>query len=144
MDLEFIEERFSSYLKKFGDLKNFHPFALAYIRLLLLFRDELSERELAGLQKRRGQLLGGKSDGVELNDLRKISRKKMEGYLRNDESSSRDALINSLIFGALLETEETHFFYMTEPMFEFAEEMGVAPEKLEEILESEFSGFEIS
>ena len=143
MDHESIEGRFSFFCKKYCDLKGFQPFSLAYIRLLLLFADELSERELAGLQKRRAQLLGGEFDDVELNDLRKISRKKMDGYLRIDESVSREALINRLIFGALLDSEETDFFYLTEPMFEFAEGMGVTPGQLREVLESEFPGFGI-
>ncbi len=67
----------------------------------------------------------------------------MDGYLRIDESVSREALINRLIFGALLDSEETDFFYLTEPMFEFAEGMGVTPGQLREVLESEFPGFGI-
>lgn len=143
MDLELIEERFSSYSKKFCNLKDFNPFLLAYIRLLLLFEDELSEAELDGVHKRQRQLHGEQFEDAALEDLRKSSMKKMDGHLRNNNSSSREALLNSLLFGALLDTEETDFFYLTEPMFEFVEEMEVSPDQIKEILESEFVGFKV-
>lgn len=42
------------------------------------------------------------------------------------------------MFCGLLDTEESDFFYLTEPMFEFVRNMGVSSEQLKQILELEF------
>ena len=52
-------------------------------------------------------------------------------------------MLNRLLFCALLDTEENDFFYLTEPMFEFVQNMEVSPDQLKQILESEFVGFKI-
>ncbi len=49
--------------------------------------------------------------------------------------------MNRLLFSASLDGDETDFFYLTEPMFEFSKKMGVSPIDLKKILESEFAGF---
>lgn len=47
-------------------------------------------------------------------------------------------MLNRLMFCALLDTEESDFFYLTEPMLEFVWNMGVSSEQLKQILELEF------
>jgi hypothetical protein len=63
--------------------------------------------------------------------------------LRKDDGATREAMLNRMLFCAFLDTEETDFFYLTEPMFEFVRIMHISPSQLKQILESEFSGFKI-
>ena len=84
-------------------------------------------------------MVGGQYDKSILDDLEKSCRESVNQNLKNDASMTREALLNQMLFGALLDSEETDFFYVTEPMFLFAKEMDVAAAELEEILVSEFS-----
>lgn len=143
MNLEIIEKRFGTYLDKFWKLSDIAPFLLAYIRLLLLFKNELSLAELKVLLERQKQLRGDEFKGEGFADLRSSSRKVMDRDLKNNTSTTRKAMLYRLLFCALLDTEENDFFYLTEPMFEFVQVMEVSPDQLMQILESEFAGFKI-
>ena len=143
-NLEIIEERFASYLDEFWELSDTAQFLLTYIRLLLLFKDELSPKELNVVLERQNQLRGVafKDDGF--YELRNSSRKAMDRDLRNNTSTTREGILNRLLFCALLDAEENDVFYLTEPMFEFVRTMGVSPDQLKQILESEFVGLNIN
>lgn len=143
MDIDIIEERFSSYLDEFCSLSELKPFRFACIRLLLLFKNELSAAELDGVVKRQGQLRGEEFEGRDLEVLMKSVFNELSGFLKNNTSTTRAAQLNRLLFCALLDTEETDFSYLTEPIFEFAETMQVSPDQLKDILESEFIGFKV-
>ena len=72
-----------------------------------------------------------------------FSRSELNRHLKDNSESTREAVLNRLLFCALLDTDETDFFYLTEPMFEFVRKMRVAPVELKKILEAEFVGFKI-
>jgi len=143
MNLEIIEKRFGSYLDKFWKLSDVAPFLLAYIRLLLLFKNELSRAELNVVLERQKQLRGEEFKDEDFDELRNSSRKEVDRDLKNNTSTTREAMLSRLLFCALLDTEENDFFYLTEPMFEFVQKMEVSPDQLKQILESEFVGFKI-
>ena len=141
MNISIIEKRFDSHLEKFWKLSDVTPFALAYIRLLLLFRDELTSLKLNALLERQNKLRGKDFIYEDFDELRESLRKDIERDVGNDASETREAMLNRLLFCALLDTEENDFFYLTEPMFEFVRKMEVSPDQLKIILESEFVGF---
>ncbi|MDG4556294.1 MAG: hypothetical protein P9F19_02685 [Candidatus Contendobacter sp.] len=143
MNLETIQKNFSLYLDKFWKLSDIAPFLLAYIRLLLLFKNELSRTELNVVLERQKQLHGEKFKDEDFDDLRNSSRKEIDRDLGNNTSTMREAMLNRLLFCALLDTEENDFFYLTEPMFEFVQKMEISSDQLKQILESEFVGFKI-
>ncbi len=143
MNLEIIEKRFGSYLVKFWKLSDIAPFLLAYIRLLLLFKNELSRAELKIVLERQKQLRGEEFKDEGFDELRDSTRKEMDRDVKNNTSTTREAMLNRLLFCTLLDTEENDFFYLTEPMFEFVQKMEVSPDQLKQILESEFVGFKI-
>ena len=143
MNLEIIKKRFGSYLVKFWKLSDIAPFLLAYIRLLLLFKNELSRAELKVVLERQKQLRGEEFKDEGFDELRNSSRKEMDRDVKKNTSTTREAMLNRLLFCALLDTEENDFFYLTEPMFEFVQKMEVSPDQLKQILESEFVGFKI-
>jgi hypothetical protein len=142
MNLEIIEKRFSSYLGNFWKLSDIAPFLLVYIRLLLLFKNELPRVKLNVVLERQKQLRGEEFKGDGFDEVRTSSRKEMDRDIRNNASTTREAMLNRLLFCALLDTEENDFFYLTEPMFEFVKKMEVSPDQLKKILESEFVGFQ--
>ena len=141
MNLEIIEKRFCSYLDKFWKLNDVVPFLLVYIRLLVLFKSELSQQELNVTLERQKQLHGEKFNDEGFDQLKSSIRRKMDGDIASNSISTRKAMLNRLLFCALLNAEESDFFYLTEPMFEFAKGMKVTPEQMQEILESEFGEF---
>ncbi len=143
MNLEIIKKRFGSYLVKFWKLSDIAPFLLAYIRLLLLFQNELPQAELKVILERQKQLRGEEFKDDDFDELRNSTRKEMDRDVKNNTSTTREAMLNRLLFCALLDTEENDFFYLTEPMFEFVQKMEVSPDQLKQILESEFVGFKI-
>jgi len=143
MNSGIIEKRFSSYLDKFRSLSDIVPFSLAYIRLLLLFKNELSPVELNVILERQKQMHGEEFNDESFDEVRDSIRKELDLEIRNNTSTKREAMLNRLLFCALLDTEEKDFFYLTEPIFEFVQKMEVSPEQLQQILESEFVGFEI-
>ena len=127
MHIGAVEKRFASYLEKAWALRDIEPFLLTYIRLLLLFKDEVSEKALGVILERQKQLLGEEFDDRDFELLRSSSRREMDLDLRNENGGTRAAMLNRMLFCALLDTEETDFFYLTEPMFEFARKRGVTP-----------------
>jgi len=141
MNLEIIEKRFCSYLGKFWKLSDVVPFLLVYIRLLVLFKSELSQQELNVTLERRNQLHGKKFSNEGFDQLKISSRRKMDEDIASNSITTRKAMLNRLLYCALLDAEENDFFYLTEPMFEFAKGMKVSSEQLQEILESEFGEF---
>ncbi len=143
MKIEIIEKNFGLYLDKFWKLGDITPFLLVYIRLLLLFKNELPKIELDIILERQKQLRGEQFKEEKFDELRGSSRKKLDRNIRNNTSTTREAMLNNLLFCSLLDTEESDFFYLTEPMFDFVHNMKVSPDQLQEILESEFEGFKI-
>lgn len=142
MNLEIIEKHFNSYLEKFWKLSDTAPFALAYIQLLLLFKNELSQVEVSVLSERQKQLQGEEFKMEGFDELRNSSRKEMDRDIR-DDSTTRRGVLNRLLFCALLDSEENDFFYLSEPMYEFVRQMEVSPDQLKQILESFFLGLKI-
>lgn len=143
MNLEAIEKHFCSYLDKYWKLSDITPILHVYIQLLLLFKSELSAVELDIILSRQKRLREGDSADHGFEELINSSRSKMNEYLKNNASTTRAAILNRLLLCSLLNTEENDFFYLTEPMFEFAREMQVSPDLLKQILESEFIGVKI-
>ena len=143
VNLRVIRERFDSYLDEFRNLFDIAPFLLVYIRLLLLFKNELSQVKLSVLLERQKQLRGEEFKDKGFDELRNLSSKQLDRDLGNNASMTREAMLNRLQFCALLDSEEPHFFYLTEPIFEFVRIMEVTPDQLKQILESEFVGFKI-
>lgn len=141
MKLKTLEQNFCSFLDESWKLSEIAPFPLAYLRLLFLFKNELSDAELAVLWQRQKQLRGEnfKDDGFD--EFRKSIGNERDRYLENNTSSSRKAMLNSLLCCARHDAEENHFFYLTEPMFEFARIMKISSDELKKILELEFAEF---
>ena len=143
MNLNDTEKRFSSFLQKSWELSDIAPFLLAYIRLLLLFKHELSTVELNVILERQKQLRGEEFNHEGFDELKNASREEMGREFDGNDDSTRQAIFSRLVFCALLDTEENDFFYLTEPMFEFAQKTKVSPDRVQQILESEFTGFKI-
>jgi hypothetical protein len=143
MNLEIIETRFSAFLEKFWRLSDITPFLLVYIQLLLLYKDELSPAELSVVLQRKKQLIGERFVDDGFDEIRRLSRKELNKDLGYDVSATQRTMLNELLFCALLDSEEDDFFYLTEPIFEFARGMNISHVQLAHILESEFSGFKV-
>ncbi len=143
MNFEALEKHFCLYLEKYWDLNDIAPFLLVYIRLLLLFKIDLSEVELDIILDRQKRLRRGDLTDYGFEGLINSSRSRMNEYLKNNVSTKSEAMLNRLLLCALLNAEENDFFYLTEPMFEFVREMQVSPDLFKQILESEFTGFKI-
>ena len=143
MNLDVLEKCFELYLNKFRELSDIAPFLLVYIRLLLLFKNEISQVKLNIILERQKQLRGEGFTDEGFNELRDSSRKELDRNIRKNTSTTREARLNSLLFCAMLDTEENDFFYLTEPMLEFVQNMEVFPDQLQKILESEFDGFKV-
>lgn len=143
MNLGAIEKRFVSYLEAAWRLSDIEPFLRTYIRLLFLLKDEISPKALDVLQERQKQLCGGSFKGQGIDELRNSSRGKLDRDLRDNEGATREAMLNRMMFCALVDSEETDFFYLKEPIFEYVRIMEVSPVELTKILESEFIGFKL-
>jgi hypothetical protein len=108
-----------------------------------LFKDELSHTELSVVLERQKQLRGEEYSDDGFHEVSQSSRSKMAQETSEPVNATRGAMLNRLLFCVLLDTEESDFFYMTEPMFEFVRGMKVLPNELKIILESEFVGLRI-
>ncbi|MFQ3247377.1 MAG: hypothetical protein ACI9SP_004032 [Arenicella sp.] len=138
LSIDTVESKFGSYLDKFGNSVDIIQFRKAYLRLVLMFKEELETTKLEGALELLKCFSNEQYDKPVLDDLEKSCRESLNQNLKSNASMSREALLNQLLFGALLEAEEIDFFYVTEPLFLFAKEMGVAAAELDEILMSEF------
>jgi hypothetical protein len=136
-----VEGAFALYLEKCWEPGALNRVLLVYIRLLLLFRTALPKKTLDVLLERQKQLLGQAFDDSGFEDLRKIVRDTLNRNIRNDDQSTDEAMLNRLLFCALLDGDETDVFYLTEPISEFARIMAVSPAELRRILETEFGEF---
>jgi hypothetical protein len=141
MKIDDLEDRFDSYLVRHREISDIPPFLLVYIRLLLAYKDDLQAAELSVLLERQKQLRGQefKSDGFD--KLRNLSRMNMDQDIRKNSEFTREAQLTRMLFCALIDSEESDFFYMTQPIFEFARNMGMSSDEVRKILESEFVGF---
>lgn len=141
MNLETIERRFSDFMSASWATKDTVSFLRAYVRILLVFKDELSKSEIDALMERQEQLASNRPKQDAFHDLRISLREKLDDSLkRNGVQTRGDALVR-MLFGAFLDSDESDFFYLSEPMFEFARKMEMEPRQLKQILESEFPGF---
>lgn len=93
--------------------------------------------------ERQKQMRGEEFEDDGFDELKNSCRKELDRNIGSDISMTREAMLNRLLFCALIDTEENDFFYLTEPLFEFVREMEVLPKQLQQILESEFIGFKI-
>ena len=133
-----IESKLASYLSRCGDSVETIQFRRAYLRLVLQFKDELTASQLDGALELQKCLRDEQYDRAVVDELEESSRELLNQHLKNNASTTREALLNQLLFGALLESDDTDVFYVTEPMFLFARKMKVDVNELEEILVSEF------
>lgn len=143
MDIATIERRLSSYLEKAWTLRDVKPFLLVYVELLLLFKNEIAPVSVSTILERQKQLLGEEFQGGDFDKLRVSSRKRMDEDLRTNSQATREAMLNRMLFCAFLDTEETDFFYLTEPIFEFVRTMEVSSDDLTRILASKFGDLEM-
>ncbi len=143
MDAAIIEKSLTSYLEKNWVCGNIRPFTLAYIRLLLLFRVDLSPQAIGVLLERQKQLRGESFDGHDFENLKALSRSELDRNLREGVDTKKEAILNRLLFASMLDTNEEDNFYLTEPIFEFSRQMQVSPAELMHVLESEFVDFKI-
>jgi hypothetical protein len=142
MDLEAITDRFDSFLRESWKLSDVAAFSRTYVRLLLLFKNELSREELSVVLERQKQLRGEEFSDEGFDELRTLSCRKMMPR-DNNSTTRREALYRLLFCSLLLKIDEPDFYYLTEPMYECVEDLEVSPDELKQILESEFSGFRV-
>lgn len=138
-----LEARFSAFLDEEWELSDWPTFSLAHIRLLRIFEQELPENVLTALGEREKQLRGEKFLDCGFEQLKQSMRSRIGEESGADDASKRRAALNRLIFAAFLDTPEEDFFYLTEPMFEFAQNTGVSSKQLSHILEVEFQGLRL-
>ncbi|MEA5668059.1 hypothetical protein VA603_10985 [Stenotrophomonas sp. MH1] len=143
MNIDEIEIKLSEFLSRTWKLEDTPPFLRSYVRLLLVYKNELSHMEVAALLDRLRQLSGEQPAPDNFHELRITLRERLNQDLSRGETESRNGALNRLFFAALLDSAETDFFYLTEPMFEFSKIMSTDPETLKRILDEEFSGFMI-
>lgn len=143
MNPETVESRFLEYLDNNVKLSNLKPFLLTYIRLLLLFKSDLTSEAYKVILDRKKQILGENISTESVDEYRDLCRKNLDSNLSDGTDFTKEGLINSLIFCALSDSEETDFYYLTEPMFEFVHNMEVPFEQFQIILESEFEGLKL-
>jgi len=141
MKMNVLEKGFERFLETRWKLTDTSAFSLVYIRLLLEFEAELSLDELAVLLERQKQLRGESYSDVGFKQFCVSSREEMDGRLLDGTSSSRRGMLNRLQYASMLDVAEEDFFYLTEPVFEFAREMSLSPRMLADALESEFEGY---
>lgn len=143
MNIDAIESKFCDFLSKAWTLGDVSPFLRSYVRLLLVFRSELSPVEIDALLDRQRQLADNRLAADSFPDFRIELREKLNRHLSRDEGGSREEALNRLLFSAFLDSSESDFFYLVEPMFEFARRMNVDPDMLKDVLETEFPRFTI-
>ena len=141
MDLDVIESRFCEFLSNAWKEDEVAPFLRSYVRLLLAFRSELSRIEVHALLERQRQLAENGEAAESFRELRIALRERINRQLGN-EGGTREEAITRLLFCAFIDSPESDFFYLAEPMFEFARKMEVDPDLLNEILKSEFPRFD--
>jgi hypothetical protein len=143
MDTSNVERAFALYLEKCWEPGYLNRIILVYIRLLLLFKGTLPQKVLGVLLEREKQLRGQPFEDSEFENLRAIVRSELNRRIGEGDQSTKEAMLNRLVFCALLDDDETDVFYLTEPISEFTRVMAVSPVELERIVESEFVGFRI-
>ena len=143
MNIDTIESKFSLFLSKAWTLEDVLPFLRSYVRLLLVYRSELSREEIDALLNRQRQLVDSQPAADSFAELRLALREKLDRHLSRDDGGSRDEALNRLLFNAFLDSTEPDFFYLVEPMFEFARKMNTDPDLLKGILEAEFPRFKV-
>jgi hypothetical protein len=141
MSSESLENRFLTYLDRHHALDDIQPFLRVYIQLLFLYQNEIPQNVSVALLERQKQLHGQAFQDEGWDDLKKSSREEQSRHLRENSASSREALLNNMLFCAMLDTGETDFYYFVEPVFDFAQGMKLEQMQLQQILESEFKGF---
>lgn len=142
MNIDAIESRFYDFLSKAWTLGDVSPFLRSYVRLLLAFRSELSRTELDALLERQNQLADNRPVDS-FPEFRAMLRENIDRQLSGNEGGIRERALSRLLFSAFLDSEEPDYFYLVEPMFEFARNMSVDPNLLKDILKTEFPGFTI-
>lgn len=101
-------------------MEDVSPFLRSYVRLLLAFRSELSSVEIDALLDRQRQLADNRPVADSFPELRIALREKLDRHLSRNEHGSREEALNRLLFSVFLDSTESDFFYLVEPMFEFA------------------------
>ena len=132
---------FASFLEKSWKPSDITRVLLVCVRLLLLSRTSLPEKALGVLLERQKQLRGEPFDDSGFEAIRKFTRGELDRRVGADDQSAKSAMLNRLLFCAMLDGEETDVFYLTEPIVEFVRTVAVPSEELQRILKSEFVGF---
>lgn len=143
MDTSNVERAFALHLEKCWEPSYLPRIILVYIRLLLLFKGALSQKVLGVLLEREKQLHGQPFSDSEFEELRAFVRSELNRHIRGGDHTTKEAMLNRLVFCALLDDDEDDVFYLTEPISEFARVMAVSPVELQRIIESEFAGFRV-
>lgn len=141
MDIDTVDRQFSEFLLKSWAPGELAPFLLSCIRILSVFEDELSRAEVEALKRRQKQIRNGRPMEDAFDDLRVDLRKRVDNSLETSEIDYRRNALNRLLFATFLDSEEPDSFYLSEPIFAFARNMGMDPQQLRKILESEFRDF---
>ena len=143
MNIDEIAEQFDSFLGRHWAHGDIHPFLRVFVRLLLRFETELTPVELRITLQRQRQL-----QGQEYTDegFDRIAKSACANMLRDagDDTEYRACLLQRILFCSLLDTHQSDVYYLTEPLFEFIEEMGLPASEACEILVSEFRGFRVT
>ena len=143
MNASKVERALALYLEQCWKPSYLTRIILVYIRLLPLFKGILPQKVLSVLLEREKQLRGKPFDCSEFENLREIVRAELNRRIGDGDQSTKEAMLNRLVFCALLDDDETDVFYLTEPISEFARVMAVSPVELQRIIESEFVGFRV-
>lgn len=138
-----IEKRFNRFLDDGWDLEEIGPFLRSYLRLLLPYHSELQANMLAVLMERQKQMKGEGFDGSEYDSVRKLCKSSIDNNLQKGDCSSRESALNRMVFCAMSDSTESDTFYLSEPIFEFANLMEIRNDSLTEILCTEFPDFQL-
>jgi len=136
-----LEKKFTCFLDRGWDLDSIGPFLRSYLRLLVPYHSELSTAELSVLREREKQMQGFAFDDSKYELVRLTSKNNMSNDLKEGHNLSKTSALNRLIYCAMSDSSESDVFYLSEPIFEFANSMEIKSDQLETILCAEFSDF---
>lgn len=141
MTIKSLERNFYEFLYEHWKLEDVLPFMRSYVDLLLAFRSELLDDIVVSLLERQAQLAVNQLATQSFSQLGTTLREKLKLHAAGNECGGRQEALDRLLFCAFLDTTEPDFFYLVEPIFEFARTMNVDSRLVGDILEKEFPGF---
>lgn len=141
METKDVAKCFCEFIRNGWPTANQKPFLFARIKLLQLFKKDLSAEVASALEERLKQLAGEDFVGNEFDEIKMCSASKMDFYLANGLDDTKEGWVNRFVFGAFIDKNETDLYYHLASIFEFCETMNVSSFELLDILKSEFHGF---